>query len=54
MPKMHEAIRDRCLAQGGQERACKTKAAKIYNAHATKKRLPHLSPKHHGLKDLKR
>ena len=30
-PKRYEAIRDACLQRGGQEKACKTSAAKIYN-----------------------
>lgn len=36
MPKKYEAIRDRCKRQGGGAKACKKKAARIYNA--TRKR----------------
>lgn len=32
MPKKYEAIRDKCKAEGGSDKACKTKAAKIYNS----------------------
>jgi len=32
MPKKYEAIRDKCIKEGGSTKACKTKAAKIYNA----------------------
>lgn len=32
MPKKYEAIRDTCIKKGGSTKACKTKAAKIYNS----------------------
>lgn len=32
MPKKYERIRDKCKREGGGDKECKTKAAKIYNA----------------------
>lgn len=32
MPRKYEAIRDKCKAQGGGDKSCKAKAAKIYNS----------------------
>lgn len=32
MPKQYERIRDDCKQKGGSDKACKTKAAKIFNA----------------------
>lgn len=32
MPKKYERIRDKCKAKGGSDKACKKKAARIYNA----------------------
>ena len=32
MPERYEAIRDSCKAKGGSDKACKTKAAKIFNS----------------------
>ena len=32
MPKKYEAIRDKCLEQGGKKDQCQSKAAAIYNS----------------------
>jgi hypothetical protein len=32
MPKLYETIRDKCIKNGGSSKACKTKAAKIYQS----------------------
>lgn len=40
MPKKYEAIRDKCKKEGGKEKACKTKAAKIYNVTRKKGQKP--------------
>ena len=32
MPRKYEAIRDACIQKGGADKACKGKAARIYNA----------------------
>jgi hypothetical protein len=32
MPHKYEKIRDKCIAAGGEAKACKAKAARIYNA----------------------
>lgn len=32
MPAKYEAIKRECKKKGGSDKACKTKAAKIYNA----------------------
>jgi hypothetical protein len=40
MPKKYTAIRDKCKRQGGGDRACKAKAARIYNATRKKGQRP--------------
>ena len=32
MPRKYERIRDNCVKAGGEKKACKRKAARIYNA----------------------
>lgn len=47
MPRQYEAIKNNCIAKGGSEKSCKTKAAKIYNSIRSKNpSLPKLSNKH--------
>lgn len=48
MPKEYEKIRDACVKKGGSLKACKTKAAKIYNGVLRERNpsLPPLSNKH--------
>jgi hypothetical protein len=48
MPRSYEKIRDACIRKGGSEKACKTKAAKIYNGVIRKRNpaMPKLSNKH--------
>jgi hypothetical protein len=51
MPKSYESIRDNCIKKGGSKKACKTKAAKIYNG-VIRKRNPSL-PKLNSRKGAK-
>ncbi len=37
MPKQYEAIRDKCKKEGGSDKECKSKAARIYNAKHPKR-----------------
>lgn len=48
MPKVYTKIKNACLKKGGSLKACKTKAAKIYNGVVRKRKpsLPKLSNKH--------
>lgn len=46
MPKKYEDIRDKCISKGGSTAACKTKAAKIYNATRKSGQRP-VTGKHH-------
>ena len=47
MPRQYEAIRDKCIRDGGSEKHCKKKAAKIYNAMRNRKpSMPALNSKH--------
>jgi hypothetical protein len=39
-PKKYEAIRDKCMKEGGSSKKCKTKAAKIYNSTRKKGQEP--------------
>lgn len=40
MPKKYEAIKKQCKKEGGADKSCKTKAAKIYNATRKKGQKP--------------
>lgn len=47
MPRIYESIKKKCMKQGGSEKSCKTKAAKIYNSMRSKNpSYPKLSNKH--------
>jgi len=46
MPRKYEAIRDKCVKKGGKAKACKTKAARIYNATRKKGERPVTRKKH--------
>ena len=43
MPAMYEAVRDKFLKQGMASKEAKTRAAKIFNAHAKKGKTPSLN-----------